>query len=370
MDLMKNANIGSDGFRSIAKPFDIMPSDTISLVVPNSRVSPSDEFARQLEMLDSLKPLCPIGSREDAGRFDIELQLFVHEVMSSAIDPRKCKVFSKIAEKKMTPEEKEEYETLLKQKTDTFPGIEEAIKTGNHDQLKEILSEMSKTNHRLNELNPKVWIRSAMAMSVFQYSSFDGLPLGKIYEKCNGNYRIFSIFLDLKINFANLSAYIYELLGSEYDVSNLPKMLHPRMKLQFYANACVMTCRAIWDKLMGVIIFIELGLKSYEQFIGSSSKKKYFRKHIEDLSSDKFPKETLEEFIEVITRLDDTFRTQEAHGSGGNIRNAAFSDGSLSNTVLIEIVGHYNYLYEYLDNFWHDMNFLDEKPNFISSINL
>lgn len=365
---MKNANTSSDGFRNIAKPFDIMPSDTISLVIPNSRVSPSDEFARQLEMLDSLKPLCPISSKEDANRFDTELRLFVHEVMSSAIDPRKCKDFSKIAEKKMTPEEKEEYNTLLEQRIGTLSSIEEAIKTDNHDQLKEILLKTSKTSHRLNELNPKVWIRTAMTMSVFQYSNFDGLPLGKIYEKCNGNYRIFSIFLDLKINFANLSAYIYELLGNEYDVSNLPKMLHPRMKLQFYANACVMTCRATWDKLMGVIVLIELGLKSYDQFISSSSKKKYFRKHIEDLSSDKFPKETLEEFLEVVTKLDDTFRTQEAHGSGGNIRNAAFSDGSLSNTVLIEIVGHYNYLHEYLDNFWHDMNFLDEKPNFIGSI--
>ena len=245
-----------------------------------------------------------------------------------------------------------------------LPEIEDAYNGGGGIQLEEF----SKINHRLDELNPIVWIQPLMASVIYQYESFDGLPLNDIYDKCRGNYRIFSIFLDLKINFANLSAYIYELLGDEYDVLNLPEMLHPRMKLQFYANACVMTCRAIWDTLMGVIVLIELGLKSYEQFIGSDSKKKYFRKHIEDLSSDKFPKATLEEFLEVITKLDSTFRTQEAHGSGGNIRNAAFSDGSLSNTVLIEIVGHYNYLHEYLDNFWHDMNFLDEKPNFIGSI--
>lgn len=268
----------------------------------------------------------------------------------------------------MTPEEKEEYDTLLKQEAEMLPGIENAIEDDNCVQFKESLSKMSKINRRLNELNPSVWIQSAMTMSVFQYSNFDGLPLDDIYEKCGGNYRVFSIFLDLKINFANLSAYIYELLGSEYDVSNLPKMLHPRMKLQFYANACVMTCRAIWDKLMGVIVLVELGSESYEHFIKSDSKKKYFREHIKDLDSNKFPKETLEEFIAVVTKLDNTFRTQEAHGSGGKIRNAAFSDGSLSNTVLIEIIGHYNYLHEYLDNFWHNVDFLDEKPNFISSV--
>lgn len=365
---MKHAKTSSDGFRNIAQPLDIMPSDTISLIAPDSRVSPSDKFARQLKILDSLEPLYPIKSSEDANRFDMELGTFVYEVMSSAIDPKKSKHFSTKAQKVMTPEEKKEYDTLLKQEAEMLPDMKNAVEDDNHARLKETLSKMSKINHRLNELNPGVWIKSAMTMSVFQYSNFDGLPLDDIYEKCGGNYRIFSIFLDLKINFANLSAYIYELLGSEYDVSNLPKMLHPRMRLQFYANACVMACRAIWDKLMGAIVLIELGVTSYEQFISSSSKKKYFRKHIQDLDGDKFPRETLEEFLEVIAKLDNTFRTQEAHGSGGNIRNAAFSDGSLSNTVLIEIIGHYNYLHEYLDNFWHNVDFLDEKPNFVNSV--
>lgn len=361
---MKNANTSPGDFRNIAKPFDIMPSDTISLVVPKSQVSPSGEFARQLRVLDSLEPLRPIKSSADANRLDMELSSFVYEIMDLAINPKKSKHFSKTAQRKMTLEEKEEYDTLLRQATDMLPKIEDGLNGGRSIRNEEF----SKIIRRLDELNPITWIQPLMTSAVYQYGSFDGLPLDGIYDKCQGNYRIFSIFLDLKINFANLSAYIYELLGSEYDVLNLPKILHPRMKLQFYANACVMTCRATWDKLMGIIVLIELGFKSYEQFINSGSKKKYFRKHIEDLSSDKFPKEVLAEFLEVITKLDDTFRTQEAHGSGGNIRNAAFSDGSLSNTVLIEIVGHYNYLHEYLDNFWHDMNFLDEKPNFVNSI--
>lgn len=365
---MKNANTNSDGFRNITKPFDIMPSDTVSLVVPGSRVSPPDKFARQLKVLDSLEPLYPIKSRKDASRFDMELDAFVYEVMSLAIDPKKSKHFSTKAQKVMTSEENDEYNVLLRQEADMLPSIKEAIESGNYTQLEETFLKMSKINRKLNELNPIVWIQPLMTMAVYQYDNFDGLPLDEIYEKCKGNYRIFSIFLDLKINFANLSAYIYELLGGEYDVLNSPKTLHPRMKLQFYANVCVMTCRAVWDKLMGTIVLVELGLESYERFVNSNSRKKYFRKHIKNISSDKFPKEVLEEFLDVITKLDNTFRTQEAHGSGGKIRNAAFSDGSLSNTVLIEIVGHYNYLYEYLDNFWHDINFLDEKLNFIGSI--
>ena len=56
---MKNANTSPGDFRNIAKPFDIMPSDTISLVVPSSCVSPSDKFARQLKVLDSLEPPVP-----------------------------------------------------------------------------------------------------------------------------------------------------------------------------------------------------------------------------------------------------------------------------------------------------------------------
>lgn len=364
---MKHAKTSSDGFRNIAQPLDIMPSDTISLIAPDSRVSPSDKFARQLKILDSLEPLYPIKSSEDANRFDMELGTFVYEVMSSAIDPKKSKHFSTKAQKVMTPEENDEYNVSLRQEADMLPSIKEAINSGNHTQLKETLLKMSKINRKLNELNPVVLIQSLMTMAVYQYDNFDGLPLDEIYKKCKGNYRIFSIFLDLKINFANLSAYIYELLGSEYDVLNSPKTLHPRMELQFYANACVMTCRAVWDKLMGAIVLIELGLESYERFVDSNSRKKYFRKHIQNLSSNKFPKEVLEEFLDVITKLDGTFRTQEAHGSGGKIRNAAFSDGSLSNTVLIEIIGHYNYLHEYLDNFWHNVDFLDEKPNFVSS---
>lgn len=303
---------------------DIWPFDTIHMVIPNSCVSPSDTFARQIELADKLTPLHPIKDHDDASRFDIELDLFVYKIRKSAIGPVESKYFPKPVQEMTASEEREEQELY----TEFF-----------------------------------------LTKAVYQYALFDGLPLGDVYDQCLGNYRIFSILLDLKINFANLSAYVYELLGAEYLVINSPQALEPRMELQFYANACVMTCRAIWDKLLGVIVLVELGIDAYGNFISSSSRKKYIRKHIEKLQSDTAKKENLEEFLMVIEKLDNTFRTQEAHGSGGNVRNAAFSDGSLSSTILLEIIGHYNYLHEYLDNHWHDVSFLNEKINFINSCN-
>lgn len=364
--MKKKAKV-SDDLDELRDIFNIWPMDTISLIAPNSCISPSDILARKLKIIESLSPIHPIKNKEDARTFDMELSVFVKGIETSAISPVGDKHFPNMTNKKMTEEEKDEYSDLLSQLFDIIPDMEHAFKY-DPSSIKSMNSKLSKINHRLNQLNPSVLMRSLMTNAVYQYSNFDGLPLDDIYEKCNGNYRIFSIFLDLKINFANFSAYIYELLGAEYMVQKLYNSLHPRMCLQFYANACVMTCRAIWDKLMGIIVLVELGSKAYGNFLGSNSKKKFFRKHIEDINCREFPKNMLEEFLEVITKLDNTFRTQEAHGSGGKIRNAAFSDGSLTNTVLLEIVGHYNYLHEYLDNKWHDVDFLNEKPNFLEAL--
>lgn len=294
----------------------ILPHDTIHLVNPGSHISPSDNFAKQLGILSELSPVCPIRNAEDAAKFDMELDMFVFKIMDSAINLTNIKK-TKTTQKKL---------------------IDYCITC------------------------PKL----LMSISIYQYTSFGGLPLDVVYKKCKGDYCIFSIFLDLKINFANLSAYAYELLGAEYRVLNNPKLLGPRMELQFFANACVMACRSAWDKLLGLIVLVESGKKNYDDYINSPSKKGYIRRHLEKLQENMKPA-CLEEFLAVIEKLDNTFRTQEAHGSGGKIRNAAFSVGSLSNTVLLEIIGHYNYLHEYLDNYWHDLTFLDEKNNFIES---
>lgn len=315
MELTEKNHMDPEPIKTLLK---IWPPDTIHLVNPGSHISPSDNFAKQLKILNKLSPVYPIRNAEDAAKFDMELDLFVFKIMDSAINLTNAQK-TKIAQKKTA----DCCVTCLK---------------------------------------------SLMSNSIYQYTNFDGLPLDVIYKKCKGDYHIFSIFLDLKINFANLSAYTYELLGAEYRVLNNPKLLEPRMELQFFANACVMSCRSTWDKLLGLIVLVESGKKKYNNYIGLTSKKKYIRKHLKELQENMRPA-CLEEFLAVIEKLDNTFRTQEAHGSGGNIRNTAFSVGSLSNTVLLEIIGHYNYLHEYLDNYWHDLTFLNEKNNFIDSCN-
>jgi hypothetical protein len=52
----------------------------------------------------------------------------------------------------------------------------------------------------------------------------------------------------------------------------------------------------------------------------------------------------------VITILDQDFRTQEAHQSGGKIRNNSLSNKLLSDNYLLKIIGYYNFMHEFLDN--------------------
>lgn len=337
----------------------LMPWDTIPLVAPNSCVSPAGKIAGDLRDLEAPNLKFAINSVKDAEDFDFNLGLFVYRKMNEWLKTKYLdEELRDKAERIMTSEEKGEYDDIL---LNQMPRLYEKLLGDSGEVFHGTVGELSRLTHRLNQLRPSAWIMPMMSMAVYQYDNFDGLPLGEIYEICDGDRKKFNVFLDLKINFANLATYAYELVGAEWRFTRESERFDTCMDLQMIANAFSMSCRAVWDKVMGVIVLVGMGSEGYDNFVGASRKKKFFRKHIPELENEKLTETTLLELLEVIGRLDDAFRTQEVHGAGGKVRKGAFSDGGLSNSALLELIGHYNYVHEFLDNYWHDVDYLEDK---------
>lgn len=242
VDMKNNVNNKND----IQK---LMPWDTVALVAPKSSLSPANKIAREIVMpeVDFV-----IENVEDAEKFDFNLTLFVHSAMDKFLDVEYFDDnLKEKAKKKMTKEEELEYDEIFETK---LPKMREAMMKMDFDELPNgLLDEHSKLVHRLNQLKPIVWIRPYVSMAIYQYGSFDGLPLGDIFRICGNNRQKFNVFLDLKINFVNLSVYAYEMIGAELRFANAPNSFNVHMELQRAANALVMSCRAVWDKIMGMM---------------------------------------------------------------------------------------------------------------------
>jgi len=117
-----------------------------------------------------------------------------------------------------------------------------------------------------------------------------------------------------------------------------------KMDIHRFNSSYVLRYRAIWDKIMGLIILI-YSPGEYERFSGSSSKKKTFEKIANThgfLDAD-----TVLGLKNLLTEFDDKFRTAEAHGTG-SLRKYSFLMESLADNPQIELIGFWNSVNSFL----------------------
>jgi len=119
-----------------------------------------------------------------------------------------------------------------------------------------------------------------------------------------------------------------------------------KMDLHRNFTSYVFRYRAIWDKMMGLSVLLQIP-DEYDDYHSSKSKKKAFRKRAAKMSV--IPAGDIAEFESLLTEFDRIFRTPEAHGTG-SIWKYNFTMESITDNPLIELIGYWNFLLKEVNN--------------------
>ena len=145
--------------------------------------------------------------------------------------------------------------------------------------------------------------------------------------------KIFSSVFDIKLTFVLLNYDTVEIekaysnMKKSFDIA-LPIVSQPlenffaRADLHRSANSYIFRYRAIFDKLMGLIVLLHAP-DNYKMFLEAPSRKNEFKKIALKLPSI-FTEDSVNNLIKSITIFDDGYRTSEAHYSG-RLRKYSFN---------------------------------------------
>jgi len=170
--------------------------------------------------------------------------------------------------------------------------------------------------------------------------------------------RIFSALLDIQINFLLIFLDSTSVGGTWNQLFSKGKLeggsvldseakFFGKMDIHRFNTAYVLRYRALWDKLMGLMILI-YAPSEYDSFSGAKSKKRTFMKMA---AKHKFANQQfLEDLNKLLTEFDDTFRTSEAHGTGV-LRKYSFTMESLAQNPQIELIRFWNAVNGFVANF-------------------
>jgi hypothetical protein len=113
-----------------------------------------------------------------------------------------------------------------------------------------------------------------------------------------------------------------------------------KMDIHRFASGFVLRYRAIWDKIMGLLLLLFFP-EAYDSFSKSKSKKKSFREAAS--KTENIPQEFVTGLLSALEKFDNTFRTPEAHGTGA-LRKWSLTMEGLENNPILELTNHWNFL--------------------------
>ena len=170
----------------------------------------------------------------------------------------------------------------------------------------------------------------------------------KLQQHAHGG-RIFSALLDIQLNYMLLHCDSHA-AGATWNrnftpgkleggsVLDTPDKFFGKMDIHRFNTSFVLRYRALWDKIMGLLVLF-LSPHDYERFIKSKSKKKSFKKIMDGV--DEQAGQTFADLEKILTKFDDSFRTSEAHGTGVLRKFSFIMDAQPTNPEL-ELIGYWN----------------------------
>lgn len=152
---------------------------------------------------------------------------------------------------------------------------------------------------------------------------FHGIDIPRWYDKCmkmgNDGGRLFSAILDLKITYAFVFIDFHRVVPGlkvinqkeTPDILTDPMSFTEKMNLLHSHIDMAIRFRSFYDKLMGVLVLL-LCPDKYNKLGSSGSRKSDFRKLMEG----HIDSESMDSLFEIISSLDNDFRTAEVHQTG------------------------------------------------------
>lgn len=170
--------------------------------------------------------------------------------------------------------------------------------------------------------------------------------------------RVFSALLDLQINFSllYLDSHAVGATWNNYfskgkleggSILDSEEKFFGKMDVHRFNSSYVLRYRALWDKIMGLLVLIIVP-HEYERYVSAKSRKKMFRKIA--LESNLLPEEAVKSLEELLMKFDNSFRTAEAHGTG-SLRKYSFTMESMDKNPQIELIGYWNVVNGFIAEF-------------------
>lgn len=195
---------------------------------------------------------------------------------------------------------------------------------------------------------------------MFQYSkarsqvALNHIPLLKAWDQLHHREdggRVFTSLLDIYLNLHMIYLDLTSVGGTWNSNFSKGKLeggsvldsnakFFGKMDIHRFASAFILRYRAIWDKIMGLLLLLFLP-SAYDGFSKSKSKKKSFREAA--LKIDEIPHEFVAGLLEALEKFDNKFRTAEAHGTGA-LRKWSLTMEGFEDNPMFELIGHWNFL--------------------------
>lgn len=158
-------------------------------------------------------------------------------------------------------------------------------------------------------------------------STVQFFPLTEVWDAIQANPdeagRIFSAVLDLKLNLAFLPVDLLEIADvlnrdlkerqPSHGILQDPAHFMERMDLLRASLDYILRYRAVWDKIMGLVVLLTTP-SHYQGFVDAPRRKAKFRSIASETG--KIPLSFVDEVETLLTEFDNKYRTAEAHGSG------------------------------------------------------
>lgn len=170
--------------------------------------------------------------------------------------------------------------------------------------------------------------------------------------------RVFAAVLDLRINLILVFSDITS-MGAVWNrffskgrleggsvLDNAIKF-NGKMDIHRFNTSFVLRYRALWDKLMGLMILMDAP-QHYDKFIKANSRKKEF---IKIAKAQKICEEAfIVQLVDLLTTFDNKFRTSEAHGTGV-LRKYSFLMEPMIDNPQGDLVEYWNRLNQFIANY-------------------
>jgi hypothetical protein len=165
---------------------------------------------------------------------------------------------------------------------------------------------------------------------------------------------VFTALLDLQINFVLMcrdrhntlavrNTYFSDFFGKQLEADSIldsRDAFFAKMEIQRSTSSFVLRYRALFDKIMGLIILM-FAPTEYEAFCGARRKKNSFKKIAANMPQ--VPSELVGQIDRLLTEFDERFRTPEAHGTGA-LRKWVFLMEPHWNNPQVELMVFHNYM--------------------------